>query len=151
MTRLFRRGELKAALLDALDASGAANGYTIMQTLAERIGESWQPSPGAVYPALLALEDTGLVKGSERNGSRLYELTAAGRQAAAKLRGTVDAVAARARTAPAPAATLGSVLDDFSAHASSRNRTLDERTARAVVAILDSARNNIDRIIGKES
>src|SRR5260221_11333790 len=100
MTRLFRRGELKAALLDALDAAGPSNGYPIMQTLAEQIGESWQPSPGAVYPALLALEDTGLVQGTDRNGSRVYELTAAGVRAASKLHGTVDAVARRARATP---------------------------------------------------
>ena len=151
MTRLFRRGELKAALLDALAVSGPANGYTIMQTLAEQIGESWQPSPGAVYPALLALEDTGLVRPSDRNGSRLYELTNAGRQAAEKLGGTLDAVAARARTAPVPPATLGSVLDDFSAAVGGRGRTLDEQTERAVAAILDGARNNIERLIGQES
>lgn len=151
MTRLFRRGELKAALLDALEISGPANGYTIMQTLADQIGESWQPSPGAVYPALLALEDTGLVKGSDRNGSRLYELTSAGRRAATKLHGTLDAVAARARTAPVPPSTVGSVLDDFVATFDGRNRTLDAPTERAVVAILDGARNNIERLIGKES
>ena len=150
MTRLFRRGELKSALLDALEVTGPANGYTIMQTLAEQIGESWQPSPGAVYPALLALEDMGMVRGVDRNGSRLYELTAAGRRAAASSRGTLDAVAARARTAPTPPSTLGSVVDDFSASIEGRTRTLDAETERAVVAILDGTRTNIERVIGKE-
>ena len=148
MTRLFRRGELKSALLDALEAAGPANGYTIMQTLADQIGESWQPSPGAVYPALLALEDMGFVKGTDRNGSRLYELTSAGRRAAAKSRGTLDAVAERARTAPAPAVTLGSVVDAFSASIDERSSQLDSATERAVVAILDGARSNIERVVG---
>jgi DNA-binding PadR family transcriptional regulator len=151
MTRLFRRGELKSALLDALDAAGPSNGYTIMQTLAEHIGESWQPSPGAVYPALLALEDTGLVHGTDRNGSRVYELTAAGRQAAAKLHGTLDAVATRAREAPPVPATLGSLLDDFAARVEGRHRAIDDQSTQAVAAILDGARNNIERLIGKET
>jgi len=151
VTRLFRRGELKAALLDALDETGPANGYTIMQTLSEQIGESWQPSPGAVYPALLALEDTGMVSASDRDGSKLYELTAAGRRAATKFGGTIDAVAERARTAPAPPTTLASVVDEFASDMNDRNRPLATHELKAVTAILDSARNNIERIIGKEN
>jgi DNA-binding PadR family transcriptional regulator len=151
VTRLFRRGELKSALLDALDTGGPSNGYTIMQTLSEEIGESWQPSPGAIYPALLALEDTGLVHGTDKNGSRLYELTAAGRQAASKLRGTVEAVATRARTAPPVPSTLGALLDGFAAAAPGRARAVDGESERAINAVLDGARTNIERIIGKET
>lgn len=151
MTRLFRRGELKAALLNALDIGGPSNGYTIMQALAEEIGESWRPSPGAIYPALLALEDTGLVQGTEHHGSRQYELTTEGRRAASKLRGTVAAVATRARTAPTPPSTLGAVLDEFAAAATRRAHPLDRETERAVIAVLDGARNDIERIIGKET
>lgn len=150
MTRLFRRGELKSALLDALDASGPANGYTIMQTLAERIGQSWQPSPGAVYPALLALEDNGFVRGTERNGSREYELTAAGKRAATKLRGTLDAVAVRAQSTPPAPRTLGAVVDEFASELPGRYRTLDEGTRRAVDAVLDGARRTIERLMSKE-
>ncbi|HEV3226670.1 MAG TPA: PadR family transcriptional regulator [Acidimicrobiales bacterium] len=151
MTRLFRRGELKAALLDALGASGPANGYTIMQTLADQIGQSWQPSPGAVYPALLALEDTGLVSAIDQNGSRVYELTPAGKRAATKLHGTVDAVAQRARTALPAGTTLGSLLDGFATSIDGRQRHLDAHDERAIAAVLDSARNNIERLIGKET
>lgn len=150
MTRLFRRGELKSALLDALDVAGPANGYTIMQTLSERIGESWQPSPGAVYPALLALEDVGLVRGTDRAGSRHYELTPAGRDAVTPLKGTLDAVAARARTAPLPPVTLGAVLDGFASGFAHRSTALDDTQRDAVEAVLDSARRNIDRLMGKE-
>ena len=150
MTRLFRRGELKTALLDALDVDGPANGYAIMQTLAERIGESWQPSPGAVYPALLALEDAGLVVTSDRDGSRLYELTREGRRAARASQGTLDEVARRARRTPPPRPSLGTVVDTFASGLAGRACALDEDQHRAVLAILDRTRNNIDRIIGKE-
>lgn len=151
MTRLFRRGELKSALLDAIEVTGPANGYTIMQVLSERIGESWQPSPGAVYPALLALEDAGMVSTVDRDGSKLYQLTVPGRKAATKVHGTLDAVAERARTAPLPTPTLGSVVDTFATDIEGRHRNLEGHQHDAVVAILDGARHNIDRIIGKEN
>jgi DNA-binding PadR family transcriptional regulator len=104
-----------------------------------------------VYPALLALEDTGLVRGTDRTGSRVYELTAAGRQAATRLHGTLEAVATRARTAPPAPSTLGSVLDDFATGVSGRQRVLDDDSKQIITAILDGARNNIERLIGKET
>jgi len=65
---------------------------------------------------------------------------------------TVSApVATRARTAPPVPSTLGAVLDDFAATAPGRSQSLDGDTERAVSAVLDGARNNIERIIGKET
>jgi DNA-binding PadR family transcriptional regulator len=151
MTRVFRRGELKAALLDALGEAGPANGYTIMQLVAERIGAPWQPSPGAIYPALLALEDNGLVSGRDRDGSRIYELSADGRRAVADARGTLDAVAARARTAPLPRPTLGALVDLFATTAPHRGRSLDEAGVRAVQTVLDDARSRLEHITDKET
>ena len=80
MTRLFGRGELKLALLHVAADLGPTNGYSIMHGLADRVGGSWQPSPGAIYPALLALEDAGLLEGRDDDGTRRYEITAAGRR-----------------------------------------------------------------------
>ncbi len=64
-----------------LSDGGPANGYTIMQRLEEHVGAGWRASPGAIYPALLALADTAQVTARDDNGSRVYALTAAGRQA----------------------------------------------------------------------
>ncbi|CAN5563890.1 hypothetical protein BH20ACT2_BH20ACT2_17520 [soil metagenome] len=147
MTRLFRRGELKAALVDALAGVGPANGYVLMQALAERIGGGWQPSPGAVYPALLGLEDAGLIGGREQQGTRVYELTAAGRRSHASAGATLDRVAARARTAPLPAPTLGAVLDRFAARCPGRQQRLDDGTARAVDDLLDRLDSDLDQLI----
>lgn len=124
MTRLFGRGELKLALLHAAAQLGPSNGYALMQGLAERVGGSWQPSPGAVYPALLALEDAGLLAGREADGGRRYELTPAGRAAVDDRPDVLDDVAGRARRAPAPPVTVGAVLDRLAAHAPLRDRSL---------------------------
>jgi DNA-binding PadR family transcriptional regulator len=76
-----RRGDIRRAVLSALK-DGGAHGYEIMQWLENRSGGIWRPSPGSVYPTLQMLEDEGLVRSETRNGTRVYELTDAGREEA---------------------------------------------------------------------
>jgi DNA-binding PadR family transcriptional regulator len=71
------RGDIRAAIL-ALLAEKPMHGYQVIQELGERSGGAWRPSPGSVYPTLQQLEDEGLVQATEREGTRLFELTAAG-------------------------------------------------------------------------
>jgi DNA-binding PadR family transcriptional regulator len=73
-----RRGEVRIALLLLL-AEEPRNGYQLMQEIEERSGGRWRPSPGSVYPTLAQLEDEGLVRTSEVEGQRRFELTDAGR------------------------------------------------------------------------
>jgi DNA-binding PadR family transcriptional regulator len=54
----------------------------VIQTVEERSGGVWRPSPGSVYPTLQLLEDEGLVRSTEQDGKRVYEITAAGREEA---------------------------------------------------------------------
>jgi DNA-binding PadR family transcriptional regulator len=51
-----------------------------MQTIEERSAGGWRPSPGSVYPTLSQLEDEGLVRSAESEGTRTFEITDAGRQ-----------------------------------------------------------------------
>jgi DNA-binding PadR family transcriptional regulator len=124
MSRLFGRGELQLALLHVAADLGPTNGYSIMHGLAERVGGSWQPSPGAIYPALLSLVDGGLLVGKDLDGGRRYELTPAGRAAVAADPHVLADVAGRAQRAPAPAVTVGAVLDRLAAAAPGRDRPL---------------------------
>ncbi len=55
------------------------NGYQLMQAIEERTGGRWRPSPGSVYPTLAQLEDEGLIRATERDTNKLFELTEAGR------------------------------------------------------------------------
>lgn len=73
-----RRGDVRVALL-LLVAEEPRNGYQLMQTIEERSEGRWRPSPGSVYPALAQLEDEGLIRSTERDGSKVFEITAAGR------------------------------------------------------------------------
>jgi DNA-binding PadR family transcriptional regulator len=72
------RGDVRAAILVLL-SEGPRHGYQVIQDLTERTGGMWRPSPGSVYPTLQQLEDEGLVRSSESDGRRVYELTDAGR------------------------------------------------------------------------
>jgi len=74
-----RRGDVRVALLLLL-AEEPRNGYQLMQEIEERSGGRWRPSPGSVYPTLQQLEDQGLIKPTEREGTKLFELTDAGRE-----------------------------------------------------------------------
>jgi DNA-binding PadR family transcriptional regulator len=79
------RGDIRAAIL-ALLAEERMHGYQIIRELGERTGGAWNPSPGSVYPTLQQLEDEELVQQQKADtGRRVYELTDAGREAAAAL------------------------------------------------------------------
>lgn len=151
MTRLFGRGELKRALLQVAADLGPTNGYAIMHGLADRIGGSWRPSPGAIYPALLALEDDGLLAGDEVDGARRYAVTAKGRLAVEAERDVVEDVATRAASAPTPVQTVGALLDRLVARAPRRHTRLTtdqtNRIERAFLPVLDE----INRITAEEA
>jgi DNA-binding PadR family transcriptional regulator len=73
-----RRGNVRIALLQLL-AEEPRNGYQLMQEIEERSDGRWRPSPGSVYPALAQLEDEGLIQAAEEAGTKLFEITDAGR------------------------------------------------------------------------
>ncbi|WP_418275595.1 PadR family transcriptional regulator [Isoptericola jiangsuensis] len=72
------RGQMRAAVLLLLD-EGPRHGYQIITDITERSDGTWQPSPGAVYPAIAQLQDEGLVSVADDGGRRLASLTDAGR------------------------------------------------------------------------
>ena len=74
-----RRGDVRAAVLILL-AEEPRNGYQLMQTIEERSGGRWRPSPGSVYPTLAQLEDEGLIRAVDQEGTKLFEITDAGHE-----------------------------------------------------------------------
>jgi DNA-binding PadR family transcriptional regulator len=75
------KGNVRGLLLAAL-LQDAAHGYELMRRLEEQAGGRWRPSPGSVYPLMQLLEDEGLVRSTEQDGRKVYELTSAGREQA---------------------------------------------------------------------
>ncbi len=166
MKRVFRRGELRVAVLQVLAAlepepdvthagtsppspnghDAGANGYVIMHRLQDRIGGTWRASPGAVYPALLSLEDAGLVTGHDRDGGRAYQITDAGRRATAEHGELLTDVARRAAGGDHQP-TLGQVLDGFAAQVPDRQRPLEPEQEARVRSVLRAAHDQIRSVV----
>ncbi|MGP4004072.1 PadR family transcriptional regulator [Streptomyces sp. 8N706] len=73
----------------ALLSKGPAHGYELKQALEKLLGAAYpQPNVGQIYVTLSRLEKAGLIEGedvtqSSRPNKRIYQLTAAGREAVA--------------------------------------------------------------------
>jgi len=103
-----RRGDVRSAILDVL-AGGDMNGYQVIQTIQERSGGGWKPSPGSVYPTIQQLEDEGLVEATEdEGGRRTLRLSDSGR-AYVEERAEELAETWRPFDAPDPSVPLGGI------------------------------------------
>jgi DNA-binding PadR family transcriptional regulator len=147
MARIFNRGELKYVLLSVLDSLGEGHGYAIMQELQRRVGQEWRASPGAIYPALVTLEEGGLIGAVERDGLRIYSLTPTGADA---LHDWTDSPQWRDYSRRAGShrhrATLGTALDRFQTGLPRRS-PLDPQQAEEVASVLARARTRIEAIL----
>jgi len=145
MARVFKRGELKQAIMTVIAILGDAHGYAIMAELRERIGGGWKPSPGAIYPALLSLEELGLIGSVDQEGTRIYSLTAEGRRALET--GTAAdewvSLAERARDTT-PGVTAGSLLDEFAAAFPMRRKVVAPKQLRAIERVLAKTAKDIE-------
>jgi DNA-binding PadR family transcriptional regulator len=148
MSRVFRRGELKQAIVVVLADLGETHGYAIMSELESRVGGGWKPSPGAIYPALIALVESGYLHMSDRDGVRLYALTETGRRAveASDWRRRWPSLSARAEEAEDRMA-VGSLLDDFASNSPLRRRLAGPAQRQAIAEILARAHLEIDQKI----
>jgi PadR family transcriptional regulator, regulatory protein PadR len=92
------QGTLDLLVLQTLDSMGAQHGYAIASRLAQVSNHALQLNMGTLYPALMRLEQRGLVRGTwgttETNRkARFYALTAAGRRQLAKEKQAWDQMA----------------------------------------------------------
>jgi len=148
VARVFKRGELKQAIAAVLATLGEAHGYAIMTELKERVGGRWRPSPGAIYPALLSLEELGLVTSVDEDGVKIYSLTGEGRRLAETATGAWAALAKRAQDA-SPRSSIGSLLDTFASSHPERRKLVDEKQARVIERVLARASKEITSTLEK--
>jgi len=79
------QGTLDLMVLQTLDTMGPQHGYAIASRLEQVSGGALQLNMGTLYPALMRLEQRGLLRGSwgttdTNRKARFYALTAAGRK-----------------------------------------------------------------------
>jgi PadR family transcriptional regulator, regulatory protein PadR len=97
------QGTLDLMVLQTLDTLGALHGYAIAARLEQVSSGALQLNMGTLYPALMRLEQRGLVRGTwgttdSNRKARFYTLTGAGRRQLARERHAWDRMAAIMRT-----------------------------------------------------
>jgi PadR family transcriptional regulator, regulatory protein PadR len=93
------QGTLDLMVLQTLGALGPLHGYAIAARLEQVSGGVLQLNMGTLYPALMRLEQRGLLRGNwgttdNNRKARFYALTAAGRRELARERQAWDRMAA---------------------------------------------------------
>ena len=139
--------DVRSAVLSAL-ISGPQNGRQVMETIAARSGGAWMPTAGEVYPTLQQLSDEGLV-GTAHDGERtVYELTDAGRIAAAEAAASSahDDPHQRWRDASAVPKAGAKLAQAAAQVVQSGTREQQERAA----AILDETRRKLYAILAED-
>ncbi|WP_159999638.1 PadR family transcriptional regulator [Roseomonas sp. 18066] len=93
--RIFDHGELRLLAL-AMLAEAPRHGYELIKAIEERMGGSYSPSPGVIYPLLSWLEDMGFATVEAEAGPRKrYALTPEGEAFLAGNRVAAEALFAR--------------------------------------------------------
>jgi PadR family transcriptional regulator PadR len=92
------QGTLDLMVLQTLDSLAPLHGYAIAARLEQVSGGALQLNMGTLYPALMRLEQRGLLRGTwgttdSSRKARFYALTAAGRRQLAKERQAWDRMA----------------------------------------------------------
>ena len=94
--RVFSHGGLRFVLLQLI-CDKPSHGYELIKLIEDRLGGSYSPSPGTVYPTLTLLEEQGYLSGqtADAGGRKSYAITEAGKVFLEENRETTDAMMAR--------------------------------------------------------
>jgi DNA-binding PadR family transcriptional regulator len=150
--RLFDYGELRLLAL-AMIAEQPRHGYELMKAIGERMGGSYSPSPGVIYPTLAWLKDMGYAAAEhDTAGRKRYRLTEAGEAFLAANRAAVDALSARIGPdatggrdgIPAPVLRAMENLK-LALRLRLRRGPLDPTEADVIAAALDAAALTVER------
>jgi len=150
--RIFGHGGLRLVLLQLI-ADKPRHGYELIKEIGDRLGGSYSPSPGVIYPTLTLLEEMGYTTMAENGGGRkLYSITDAGQTHLAENRTMADAMLARMQSGPGLHASrppqVMRALENFKMAVRMRlsGTPLTEEQAHAFAQVLDQAAQNLERI-----
>jgi DNA-binding PadR family transcriptional regulator len=149
--RLFDYGELRLLLL-AMIIEKPSHGYDLMKAIEERMGGSYSPSPGVIYPTLSWLEDMGYAAiDTEQPGRKRYRITAEGEAFLVANRSAADELLTRTSSSrgggadPVPASIIRAMENLKLALRLRLRGPLDEPSAEVIAAALDAAAQSIER------
>ncbi len=150
--RLFDYGDLRLLLL-AMIAERPRHGYELIKEIEDRLGGSYSPSPGVIYPTLAWLDDMGYATvETAESGRKLYRVTAEGEAFLAANRPAVDALLARIGAAdgdrrPSLPPSVLRAMENLKVAMRLRLRSgaLDEQAAAKIAAALDAAAQAVEK------
>ncbi len=127
----------------ALVESEDLTAYELLAELERLFGPDYQPSPGAIYPALKALESEGILAAYLDGRAKRYQLTAVGKQALAARQRQLAVIRERTAVDVQADAVIKSALTrlDEAAHAAT------SRVAATVVSqLIDATTHQIAQL-----
>lgn len=147
--RRARRGDVRLAVLRLLTEE-PRNGYQLMQGIEERSGGHWRPSPGSMYPTLSQLEDEGLIRSTESEGGRRFEITDAGRADLESRAGEPDPWAAEPEAGESAMTELGPLVIGIGKAVWQVASVGDEPQRDRAIALLAETRRALYAILATE-
>ena len=103
------------------------HGYQILGDVAALFGEDYEPSTGAVYPAITALKEQKLIS-SERGSPKIYRLTDLGEKVLQERKGLLAELEMRTGRPILENGSIDSALDRFAARVRHLVKELDVDT-----------------------
>jgi DNA-binding PadR family transcriptional regulator len=143
-----RRGDVRIAILSLL-AEKPLNGYGLIKEIAEKSGNTWNPSPGSVYPTLQQLVDEGLIESLGKGPRTEFQLTDDGRSYVTEHADELDQIwATTSERADADAGLHEAIGKLMGVVHQFRFAATEEQRAKAIAA-LDEARKALYGILAE--
>ena len=147
--RMFAAGDLRFVVLKLL-AEKPSHGYELIKSIQERLGGTYSPSPGVVYPMLTMLEEMGHATVTAEGARKLYAITEAGQQSLAENEKTVEAIFAkmeqsRSAQMSGPMQQIERAVQNFRMALRMKPGPLTTEQIHAITDIIDAAAKQIER------
>jgi DNA-binding PadR family transcriptional regulator len=148
--RFFGAGDLRYVILQLISEK-PSHGYEIIKSIQERLGGSYAPSPGVVYPMLTMLEEMGHATVVTDGTRKLYTITEEGSKALAENKAQVDALFARmdhirGEHGGEQAQQIERAVANFRMALRMKRGSLTTEQIHAITDIIDAAAKQIERI-----
>jgi DNA-binding PadR family transcriptional regulator len=147
----FQKGDLKYVILDLLKDK-PRYGYEIIRELEDRSCGFYRPSAGVVYPTLQMLEEMGYATSQDRDGKKVYTITAEGRQFLSRHRRFADEVRGQMRRHwnPESMGAIGEIMGEVGQLVKSvgpKLRDTDPQKLRQIKEIVARAHREIESVL----
>ena len=129
------------------------HGYELIKAIEERMGGSYSPSPGVIYPTLAWLDDMGYTAlDAEEAGRKRHRITPEGEAFLVANRAAADELLARTGPSgpggadPVPAPVVRAMENlKLAMRLRFRRGSIDQKAAEAIAAALDAAAQTVER------